>query len=76
MVSPGVIDTQGLREMHRQRGGAQSWEDFERNYAPNPMGRLGSAHDIAAAITFLCGESASYITGINLPVDGGITIRP
>ncbi|MDI1296750.1 MAG: glucose 1-dehydrogenase [bacterium] len=37
-----------------------------------PLGRLGRANDIAAAAVFLCSPGAAYITGILLPVDGGI----
>jgi len=38
-----------------------------------PLRRLGEAHEIGAAIAFLCSPSAAYISGINLPVDGGRT---
>lgn len=38
-----------------------------------PLGRLATPEDIAAAITFLASEDASMITGINLPVDGGVS---
>ena len=38
-----------------------------------PMGRMGNPEDFGAAVAFLCSPSASYITGINLPVDGGRT---
>ena len=38
-----------------------------------PLGRLATPEDIAAAITFLASDDASMITGINLPVDGGVS---
>jgi 3-oxoacyl-[acyl-carrier protein] reductase len=38
-----------------------------------PMGRFGEPNEIAYAATFLASEYASYITGINVPVDGGRT---
>lgn len=38
-----------------------------------PMGRFAEAEEIAAAIAFLVSEDASFITGVNLPVDGGLT---
>jgi len=38
-----------------------------------PAGRIGEAHEIAAAIAFLASPAASYINGINVPVDGGKT---
>jgi NAD(P)-dependent dehydrogenase (short-subunit alcohol dehydrogenase family) len=38
-----------------------------------PAGRLGTARDVASAVAFLASDSASYITGQNLIVDGGVT---
>ena len=38
-----------------------------------PANRFGEAAEVADAIAFLCSPSASYINGINLPVDGGRT---
>lgn len=76
-VSPGVIVTAGMRRMFdvraAERGWAGPWSELEPRvvveYAPNPTGRLGTAADMAAVVAFL----ASYINGINLRVDGGIT---
>ena len=39
-----------------------------------PLGRMGSADDVAAAVAFLAGDEASYITGQVLSVDGGLSI--
>jgi meso-butanediol dehydrogenase / (S,S)-butanediol dehydrogenase / diacetyl reductase len=41
-----------------------------------PLGRVGRAEDVAAAIAFLASEDASWITGITLPVEGGLTTGP
>ena len=38
-----------------------------------PAGRMGTVEEIAAAGAFLCSERASYITGVALLVDGGMT---
>ncbi len=40
-----------------------------------PMGRMGTAWDVAKAALFLASDEAAYITGISLPVDGGLTCR-
>jgi NAD(P)-dependent dehydrogenase (short-subunit alcohol dehydrogenase family) len=39
-----------------------------------PLGRMGRAEEIAAAALFLCSDAAGFITGVNLPVDGGNSI--
>jgi len=63
-VAPGFIDTDMTKVLsEEQRAGLQ---------AQIPMGRLGSAEDIAAAVLFLVSPSASYITGETLHVNGGM----
>jgi 3-oxoacyl-[acyl-carrier protein] reductase len=37
-----------------------------------PIGRLSKSEEIAFAVAFLCSHMADYITGINLPIDGGV----
>ena len=39
-----------------------------------PLGRIGSANDIAAATLFICGQGGNYITGAIIPIDGGLHI--
>ncbi|GAA3555478.1 SDR family oxidoreductase [Kribbella ginsengisoli] len=41
-----------------------------------PLGRVGTGEDVAAAIAFLASDDASWITGITLPVEGGLTTGP
>jgi NAD(P)-dependent dehydrogenase (short-subunit alcohol dehydrogenase family) len=40
-----------------------------------PIGRLGSADEIAAAVLWLCSPGASFVVGVALPVDGGYTAQ-
>jgi 3-oxoacyl-[acyl-carrier protein] reductase len=63
-VAPGFIDT----DMTRGLSQAQS----EALMAQIPLGRLGAVEDIAAAVAFLAGPEASYITGTTLHVNGGM----
>ncbi|MGD9424638.1 SDR family NAD(P)-dependent oxidoreductase [Pantoea sp. NSTU24] len=46
---------------------------LERFYDRIPLRRAGEADDIARAIVFIASDDAGYITGVNLPVDGGLT---
>ena len=68
-ISPGYIPTNMTK---------QSFEDPIKNQQRRNhtlLGRWGSAADIGNAAVFLCSDSSSYITGINLPVDGGWSIK-
>ncbi len=40
-----------------------------------PIGRLGHPDDVAHAAFFLTSDAAAFITGVNLPVDGGLTVQ-
>ncbi|MFV0134985.1 SDR family NAD(P)-dependent oxidoreductase [Streptomyces sp. HMX87] len=67
-VSPGLIDRQGLAEV---------WPDGVRRWrAAAPTGRLGRPEDVGDACVFLTSRLASWVTGHDLVVDGGVTARP
>jgi len=65
LVEPGTIRT-------------NAWDDraqvLERVAAHYPMGRVGEPADIASAVAFLASADASWITGVTLPVDGGLLV--
>lgn len=65
-VSPGPIETELFRAGHPEGS-----ENEKKVLASIPLGRLGSPADVAAAVTFLLGDDAGYITGQVLGVDGG-----
>jgi len=66
-VCPGFIDT----PMTRSGYGEEAFAGWARVC---PLGRAGRPEEIARAMLFLSSEDASFITGMNLPVDGGRTI--
>ena len=68
VVSPGATDTPGLRELNQATSEGLSNAYRERV----PLGRLARPEDIAAAVSFLASEHASYIAGTELFVDGGL----
>ncbi len=64
-VSPGLIDTP-LTAPFLDQGAVRSGVCRR-----TPLGRVGDASEVASVIAFLCSEWSSYITGVNIPVDGG-----
>lgn len=75
-ILPGYTDTARLGELikAKAKAGGSSEEAVKAEIVGRiPMGRLASAEEIAAAAGFLASAAASYVTGINLPVDGGRT---
>ena len=70
-LCPGIIDTPMLR---RFADAMPEPESAMRQYAAaQPMGRLGTADECAAAAVWLASDDASFVTGVALPVDGGFT---
>jgi NAD(P)-dependent dehydrogenase (short-subunit alcohol dehydrogenase family) len=71
-VSPGVISTPMLSGQGMGLSDEQV-NQFEKNALTSvPLGKLGNPDEIAKAVTFLASDDSSYVTGIELFVDGGI----
>ena len=68
-VSPGSTDTPGLSELFASTETGQQRLKMISNTVP--LGRLGTPKEIAKAVVFLASDDSSYITGIELFVDGG-----
>ncbi|GAK13942.1 SDR family NAD(P)-dependent oxidoreductase [Geomicrobium sp. JCM 19039] len=64
-VAPGSVDTPMIRNIDP--------ETQDEIAASIPMGRLGKMEDIANSVLFLFCDGADYITGVTIPVDGGIS---
>ena len=68
-VCPGIIDTE---MMQRHTGGTAEGRD--RVIASEPIGRMGTPEEIAAAVLWLCSDAASFVIGHAMVVDGGQTV--
>jgi len=68
VVSPGPVETPILEGQF----GANADAMREQFKSMTPMRRIGRPEEIAAAVLFLASDESSFITGIDLPVDGGI----
>lgn len=75
-VLPGATLTARLESVMQMRADetGKSVDEVRALMAAEvPAGRIGTAHEVAAAVAFLASPAASYINGINIPVDGGRT---
>jgi 3-oxoacyl-[acyl-carrier protein] reductase len=77
-ICPGPTESEmwmapgGLLDQSQEMSGAASRQEaLETAGSKRPLGRLAEAHEIAAAIVFLCSERASYVSGAAWSVDGG-----
>jgi len=68
-VCPGDVLTPMLPEDAVRRG--MSWDDYAVGAADRPLGRIGTAEDIASAVLYLASDESSFVTGDALVVDGG-----
>ena len=68
-VCPGLVDTEIAQGLFAQEQVHQDYLDCM------PLGRTGVVADVANAVRFLCGPESSWITGVNLSVDGGHHLR-
>ena len=68
-VSPGPTDTQGFANFAGERG-----EEFRQRLATViPVGRIGRPEEVASAVLFLASDESSFIAGVELVVDGGMS---
>lgn len=68
-VLPGVVRTPLMAPMLERQ------EVAARFVAQTPLGRIAEVDDVAAVVSFLASPAARWITGVSLPVDGGLSLR-
>ena len=68
-VHPGVIETDMMKEVVRNE------EERATRMSLTPIGRFGTAEDVAHGVLFLASDEASYVTGAELVIDGGLTVQ-
>ncbi|HEY3216092.1 MAG TPA: glucose 1-dehydrogenase [Candidatus Eisenbacteria bacterium] len=67
-LSPGVVVT----ELHTVTNAVPDYPAFlERSKTTHPLGRVGSAEEVAGLVLFLMSDEAGWITGVTYPIDGG-----
>jgi NAD(P)-dependent dehydrogenase (short-subunit alcohol dehydrogenase family) len=74
VVSPGPFRTRMTEEIFAAIGGGDLQLGMQQSSAPSPARRIAEPEEIGGPVCFLLSADASYITGANLPVDGGRTI--
>lgn len=72
-IAPGPIDTNFMNGMGLDD--EQKEEFLETVKSQVPLGRLGTSEEVAAVALFLLSDDASYVTGSQYMVDGGMTFR-
>jgi NAD(P)-dependent dehydrogenase (short-subunit alcohol dehydrogenase family) len=74
ILSLGTVDTPSLRRALGKAGGAEQADATVKSIAErSPLGRIGQASEIGKAAVFLASDAASYVNGVELFVDGGLT---
>jgi len=68
-LCPGTTDSPWVRRLVEEAG-----ESLDALRARQPMGRLGTAEEVAALAVYLASDESAYVTGQVMIIDGGITI--
>jgi len=68
-IHPGFADTGMTAELHAQP------DEHARRISQTPIGRMGTPEDMAWGCLYLASDESSFVTGVELPIDGGMTAQ-
>ena len=71
-ICPGWVETPLVEDWFGQQADPQASKKYI--HGRHPLGRIATPEEVGNAVVFLCSEESSFITGVALPVDGGITL--
>ena len=71
-LCPGWVQTPLVEDWFSQQADPQAAKEYI--YGRHPLGRIAAIEEVGNAVVFLCSEESSFVTGVALPVDGGVTL--
>ena len=74
VIIPGFILSDAWHHLTANTGGVES-EAVKAKIQGTPMKRFGEGREFGHVVSFLCSPKASFITGVSLPVDGGLHLQ-
>jgi NAD(P)-dependent dehydrogenase (short-subunit alcohol dehydrogenase family) len=75
VICPGPVDTPMLPQFFGREPGADVADLMGNFIALVPMGRPAQPEEIAGVVAFLASDDAGFVTGVTLPIDGGLTVK-
>ena len=71
-ICPGWVQTPLVEDWFGQQADPEAARKYI--FSQHPLGKIATPQEIGNAVVFLCSEDSSFVTGIALAVDGGITL--
>jgi len=71
-ICPGWVETPLVEDWFSQQADPAAAKEYI--YGRHPLGRIATPEEVGNAALFLCSEQSSFVTGVSLPVDGGVTL--
>jgi NAD(P)-dependent dehydrogenase (short-subunit alcohol dehydrogenase family) len=71
-ICPGWVETPLVEDWFSQQADPQAAKTYI--FGRHPLGRIATPEEVGDAAVFLCSEASSFVTGVTLPLDGGVTL--